>query len=286
MLVALTVFFGIGLMAARDLRAQPYDLLGSGIQFRSGQNIQPIFDGWTRNPDGSFEMHFGYLNRNHVEELHVPVGPDNMIEPAGPDRGQPTYFYAHFNRRMFSVTVPKDWGKNELVWTLTVRGKTERAIGWLQAEWEIDRLLRRAVRAENNKPPTLAVTAPSTARVPTPVTLTAKVTDDGLPPPPKRRVGGNSENPPGFRFDAPSPTAPVNVPEIVRRPPPRIEGLSVSWEVWRGPGAVRFEPTVSAVKNGQAVVGATFSAPGEYVLRARATDMAETVIQDVKIVVQ
>ena len=68
----------------------------------------------------------------------MPVGAGNSIQPDGPDRGQPTYFYTRFNRLLFSVKVPADFGKRELVWTLTVRGRTERAIGWLKAEWEID----------------------------------------------------------------------------------------------------------------------------------------------------
>lgn len=270
---------------ARPVRAQPFDLSrDSLITHRSGQDVQPVFDGWSKNADGSFEMHFGYLNRNHIEEVHIPLGPENSFEPSGPDRGQPTYFYPRFNRRMFSVTVPKDFGKRELIWTLTSRGKTERAVGWLQPEWEIDPLPRGAVRSEGNKPPTLSAVGPGQVR-PGRVTLTAKASDDGLPPPGKPRRGGNSENPPGFRFDGPTFTAPVNVPEVVRPTAPRIQGLSVSWTVHRGPGAVKFEPAASAVKDGQVVVDATFSEPGEYVLRARASDTSLTTIQDVKVVV-
>src|SRR5204862_91024 len=87
------------------------------------------------NPDpkncvGSFRFHFGYLNRNYVQALSIPVGPANSIEPGGPDRGQPTFFAVRTNRNMFTVTVPKDWGKKELVWTLTANGKTQKAFGW------------------------------------------------------------------------------------------------------------------------------------------------------------
>src|SRR2546425_4223814 len=38
---------------------------------------------------GSDVLHVGYLNRNCEEELHVPVGPENAIDPASPGRGQP-----------------------------------------------------------------------------------------------------------------------------------------------------------------------------------------------------
>jgi len=72
-------------LGAYEVRAQPPGGFASGtdIQFNAGQHIQPIFDGWTRNADGSFQLHFGYLNRNYVEQIHVPIGPANTIEPDG-----------------------------------------------------------------------------------------------------------------------------------------------------------------------------------------------------------
>ena len=42
-----------------------------------GQNIAPAFEGWQENEDGSFNLLFGYFNRNWAEELHIPIGPDN-----------------------------------------------------------------------------------------------------------------------------------------------------------------------------------------------------------------
>src|SRR5262245_9534330 len=74
-----------------------------------GLNVVPVFEGWEQNADGSFNMVFAYLNRNYDEEIDIPIGPDNSIEPAGPDRGQPTHFYPRRNRFVFRVTVPKDW---------------------------------------------------------------------------------------------------------------------------------------------------------------------------------
>src|SRR5437773_455701 len=55
--------------------AQPPDDLR--IRYNSGQPVVPIFEGWERKTDGSFDMLFGYLNRNYVEEVVVPVGPAN-----------------------------------------------------------------------------------------------------------------------------------------------------------------------------------------------------------------
>ena len=71
-------------VAASDAQAQ--------LKFDRGQNVAPVFEGWERNPDGTFNMVFGYMNRNYREMPHVPVGPDNFFEPGPADRGQPTHF--------------------------------------------------------------------------------------------------------------------------------------------------------------------------------------------------
>src|SRR6266513_3015799 len=87
------------------------------IRFNSGQSVVPIYEGWERVPDGSFNMVFGYLNRNHVEEIALGVGPQNGFEPGPADRGQPTYFYPRENHFLFRVSLPKDWDRRkELVW--------------------------------------------------------------------------------------------------------------------------------------------------------------------------
>src|ERR1043166_4828998 len=75
-------------------QAQPdFPTAISQTKFNSGQDVVPSFDGWLRNPDGTFTFVFGYLNRNFQQELVIPAGPDNKVEP-GPalDQGQPTYF--------------------------------------------------------------------------------------------------------------------------------------------------------------------------------------------------
>ena len=77
------------------------------IQYRSGVDVTPAFEGWARNPDGTFSLYFGYLNRNYQEELEIPVGPNNTVEPGG-DRGQPTHFYPRRQHFVFKVNVPKN----------------------------------------------------------------------------------------------------------------------------------------------------------------------------------
>jgi len=103
-------------------------------QLTHGQNIAPAFEGWEANEDGTFNMVFGYYNRNRVEQPDVPIGANNSIEPGGPDQGQPTHFFPSRNMFVFRVKVPRDFGNKELVWTLTVHGKTERAYATLKPD--------------------------------------------------------------------------------------------------------------------------------------------------------
>ncbi len=90
----------------------------------SGQGITPAYEGCFENPDGTLSLLFGYFNRNLKQELDIPAGPDNRIEPGGPDRGQPTHFLVARQWGVFTVTVPKGFQTNKLTWTLTANGKT------------------------------------------------------------------------------------------------------------------------------------------------------------------
>jgi len=111
------------------------------VRYATGQNVAPVFEGWEHNPDGTYSMVFGYLNRNYEEEVDIPVGPDNKIalgDGAGGDRGQPEHFYPRRQRFLFKVVVPANWDKTQkVVWALTSRGRTDQAKGWLQPEWEL-----------------------------------------------------------------------------------------------------------------------------------------------------
>ena len=215
-------------------------------KYNSGANVVPEFDGWERNPDGTFNMVFGYMNRNYIEEPVIPIGGDNNIEPGGPDQGQPTYFYPRLNRYVFRVKVPGDFGRNELVWTLTVHGRTEKAYATLAPDLQIDRkvivgntVIVGADLADTNQVPSLKVDQIPPVTVGSAVNLTASVSDDGLPKP-----RGSS----GL--------------------------LSVAWIVYRGPAKVAFKPEgfQRVTDPGVAVTTATFNEPGSYVLRAIAFD--------------
>ena len=135
-----------------------------------------MFEGWERNADGSFNMVFGYMNRNYEEEVDFPVGADNTLEPGGVDQGQPTHFYARRQQFVFKVRVPKDWGKKDLVWTLRVNGKTEKAYASLMPFQELGLFVYQENRGsaaditdtpEPNEPPTIKMAGATqlTARV-------------------------------------------------------------------------------------------------------------------------
>src|SRR4051794_8029671 len=212
------------------------------IRYNSGQSVVPVYEGWERVPDGSFNMVFGYLNRNHVEHVRLPVGPHNSFEPAPADRGQPEYFYPRENHFLFRVNVPKDWDRRkELIWTLTANGKTEQARATLLDIWEID----RKVEVSNNgggtavsnaliatdEPPAMTIAPPPHAIAGSSITLTADVVDDGIPPPDMKRRPPREQEPTLKHTGLPSP---VNVPLPQRPRVPQGGGLSVYWFVYRG----------------------------------------------------
>jgi len=265
--------------------------------YSKGQSVSPSYEGWMPNEDGSFTMYFGYMNSNWLQEFDVAVGPDNTIEPGGPDQGQPTHFYPRRSPFLFTIRVPRDLGTRELIWNLTTNGKTLRAYASLKTDYQIDKQvistevggdfgsLRDELRY--NVPPALDVEGEKarSVKVGTPLALVAIASDpDNLP---ARRPG---------------PSSTVNPATILYRPPSSIipssgPGLRLSWIVYRGKAvAVTFSPEqmktwtdTRAYANspwsppyliperppeGRYVTQATFTEPGTYVLRAVASDGA------------
>jgi hypothetical protein len=222
----------------------------------SGRTVTPVFEGWYVNPDGTYSISFGYFNRNSEEVLEIPIGPENAIEPGDPNQGQPTQFQPRRHWGVFAVRVPKDFGDKKVVWTLRIRGETFSIAGSLHRDWQIDALEGEA--ASDNTPPAVrfdsagpvgrgpgGVTAgPLKASVGTPLTITLWVTDDG-------KV-------------APSNTG------ADRQPAP----LVLAWFKHQGPGDVNFGPPMARLSptGGTASTSATFSKPGEYVVRVRVND--------------
>ena len=112
------------------------------LSYSSGQTISPAYEGFEVNPDGSYNLLFGYLNRNWDEELNIPVGPDNHFSPGLRDRGQPTHFLPRRNRFVFKVHMPADYDPDqEVVWTLRSQGQEKKAYATLRPDLLVDNMI-------------------------------------------------------------------------------------------------------------------------------------------------
>jgi hypothetical protein len=286
--------FGVGLtMAGLHAQAPGSSYTPQGlpteitqVRFNAGQAVVPYFEGWIKNPDGTFDMVFGYFNRNYQQEFAIPVGPENKVEPMNADAGQPTYFLPRRQRWAYRVKVPANFGKQSLIWTITSNGRTEHAYGELIAAQEIN---ERVVMTNGNfdpgvddpnKPPVFTVASTLSAKVGAPLTLTVAASDDGLPKPRQAPAPKPVETKTGG--------SPFAVAQVNSSAPQRPRGLSVSWMQYRGPAKVVFEPaTAIPIPGGQgeATTIARFTQPGTYKLVASATDSAMTKKQDVTVTV-
>jgi hypothetical protein len=256
----------------------PQDIYSNAVRYARGASIQPVYEGWSKNPDGSFAMWFGYLNRNHEERLNIAVGPDNGFN--GEDMGQPEFFQTRRQQFAFKVDVPANWPKDrDLVWTVKANGVELKAYGSLWPVWEIDgntisanRGSRTAIDFDeppNEAPKVVASPSPMTAAAGQPLSITLGIADDGNPKPRADR---------GARVAGIKPSA----PEL----PPMNQSLRVSWFLWRGPAPVKFDPAVVRVADGKATTAATFEQPGAYVLRAYAEDASIHTPHDVRVTVK
>lgn len=260
------------------------------IKFASGREVVPYLEGWIRNQDGSFDFVFGYLNRNQQQELVIPPGPDNMVSPGPADQGQPTYFMAKRQFRVFRIRVPKDFGDKSLTWTVTANGSAQKVVAKLVPAYEKD---EKFIAMNNNttvifgqvdpnKPPVLQVPTTLDATVNTPLTLTAMVTDDGLPKPRVVNVD-DPDRPTEQAPGEPDPLARFKSQKNSTSNQNRLVGPRVTWQVYRGTGLVKLGQMVVPVSEGKAVTTATFSAPGSYTLIATAGDGRLNVFQRVTV---
>jgi hypothetical protein len=234
-----------------------------------GASVTGAFEGWFTNPDGSRSFLVGYYNRNSRQELDVPVGPDNRIEPGGPDMGQPTHFLPGRQYGMFVVPVPREFGpRDQYTWTIVANGQATSIPLRLNPDYLVEPFTEIAV---GNTPPAIrfqendrpsqgpvarVVTAPArTASVSTPFVLTLFATDD-------------------MKY-----TSGTSAPPATPRPP-----VTVTWSKYRGVGVVTFDKARPAVEklasggsggapfSGKATTTVRFSEPGEYVLHVTAND--------------
>jgi hypothetical protein len=187
------------------------------------------------------------------------------VSPGPPDQGQPTRFFPGIYYGVFAAVLPKDQPTTEMTWTLTANGQTLSIPASLDPLYFISPQRENGTAYPGNTPPVLkfdptgastqgphGMIVSRTATVSRPLTLDVWVTDDGLPPPPRR--------------ERPAPGA--------GRGPSRQDpqGLALSWQVYRGAGVVSFSDQAPAVEQGTAHTTVTFSEPGDYMLHLLAID--------------
>ena len=272
----------------------------------TGEAIYPAFEGWGPLKDGTNALLLGYFNRNK-EAVDVPIGPDNRIEPGGPDYGQPTHFHSGRQWGVFAITVPKDFGTKKLTWTLNANGHTSTVQFWLNPPYWIDFFKNGA---NGNEPPRIKFSDNGPELIGPPrekfvQTLNATVGQ------PLELTAWAADQPPTITFETEGGGAagaaretrkpPVNEPlpaiiggRVISGTPAAQGGggaaaaaaarekrgdIQVLWKKYRGPGDVKIANETINLMNGgdakkflEAKTTATFSVPGTYWLRAQVND--------------
>ena len=223
-----------------------------------------------RTPTARYTLLIGYYNRNKKQVARHPIGPENRIEPGGPDQGQPTHFVVGRGWGTIAIKVPKDFGDKKLDWTLTANGKTVSIPFGITKGYQIEPFLDAAM---GNKPPTIKFlpNGPRAARdhlpplsqafaingaVGEPVAIKYWITDDGHEEPP---TGGSARRAAAGRSRAAGPAAPA-------------ARLSTTMTKYRGPGEIKFADNTPAIEKDMVNTTATFSLPGEYIIRIEGND--------------
>ncbi len=225
----------------------------------SGQAVYAAYEGWFVTPDKKKALLIGYWNRNTKQVLDIPVGPNNRIEPGGPDYGQPTHFDPRRGWGTFTIVLPDTFGeKDKMTWTITANGQTTAIPMGLNVDYVVEPyretgmgntppVLKFDANGKTFQGPPMGVALEKTATVNTPLELTTWASDDGVEDP---RFPGRGNKP-----------------------------LNVRWVVHRQPvgAVVKFtedRPKVDKDAAGKASTSATFSMPGDYMLRAQGTDLS------------
>ncbi len=251
--IALTTALGLSLALPTAAHAQ----LSLSPLAPAGQTVTPAFEGWYKNKDGTFSISFGYLNRNQVEEPDIPVGENNFISPGVQNQGQPTHFAPRRNYGVFAVVVPANFPVDKkVVWTIKFRGQSYAIPGSLSEQWQIDAIEGEA--SADDTPPFISFTDGGPAGVgPLGITSSMMTATVGKPLAIKVFVKDDGRAEPIARSAAP---------------------VALAWFKHQGPGDVTFSPKAAVLTptGGASSTNASFSMPGEYLLRVRANDSPVT----------
>jgi hypothetical protein len=252
-LLGAAVIVALSLLARSSQAQLPLDPLRD-----TGLSVTPAFEGWYENPDGSYSLLLGYFNRNLKQTFDIPIGPNNRIEPGGPDLGQPTHFDPRRQWGVFAIKVPKDFGPTKrYTWSITANGQTASIPVGLIKDYQVEPFKDAAM---GNTPPTIKFSAtgkgfqgPPTeiahklaGAVGTPVTIEAYISDDL-----------HSE-------EGQNPAVASRIPQLTAR-----------FALHKGPADVKIaepRPKVDPKGDGKVSTTVTFAQPGEYVLRVQAND--------------
>jgi hypothetical protein len=287
-----------------QIRTPPQGVLVEPLG-NTGEAIFATFEGWGPTKDGSPVLLLGYFNRNK-QPIDIPIGPDNRIEPGGPDFGQPTHFHPGRQYGVFAIPMPKDFGTKRLTWTLTASGHTTAVTFWANPKYWIDFYKNYA---NGNEPPRIKFSPTGTELIgppkekfvqeltgivgqPVPITLWAAdqpptIVFEATPPggaaaarQPAPRPAGATEPPQaiiGGRVLGGTPAGPGGGGGAAGREP--RGDIRVLWKKYRGPGDVKIAEETIALTNDkdakkfvEAKTTATFSQPGVYWLRAQIND--------------
>jgi hypothetical protein len=271
-----------------------------------GSSVTPAFEGWYYEKDGSVRVMVGYFNRNTKQEFDIPPGPNNHVDPGGPDQGQPTHFDPGRGWGVFTIGVPKDFTGKNLTWTIVTNGYTNTITLHTHPDYIVEPYMDPA--SQNTPPkfkfdpngktftgPPNGIAATYTGTVGVPVPITVWVTDEG----PKLNVpertggrgrgrgaagrggdaaaaGGNAAAAGGAAGRGPAAVGAAGggraaaAPAEFQPPPP----LAISWTKFRGPGEVKFDKVKPSIDkaDGKSVENVTFGAPGDYILRIEGND--------------
>jgi hypothetical protein len=221
-----------------------------------GASVTPAFEGWYQNADGSYSFLVGYYNRNTRETVEIPIGPNNRIEPGPADQGQPTFFEIGRQWGVFVIKVPKDFGNKTITWTLVANGEKQSVPLTLNKGYPITPFKELGM---GNQPPVLSFAAGGPKFTGPPIGTAATLT-------------GRTGQPVAINVWAEDSKGPGEGAAAGRGAASLV--ASLSFHKYRGPGGITFDKARQSVtKPGTMVTtNATFSAPGDYIVRVQAND--------------
>jgi hypothetical protein len=94
----------------------------------SGEAVYPSFEGWGPIQNGQNYILIGYYNRNKDQTIDIPIGPNNHLDPGGPDMLQPRTSTGP-SVGVFTLPVPRL--RHQKVRTIVANGKPAMVQCWM-----------------------------------------------------------------------------------------------------------------------------------------------------------